>query len=528
MVLHGYTPLSRKPLLCFTYTWSKGMTLVEQQNPAVATLQRFVTTLYMRRLWRAACNVVLVGLFCSALPLLRWRYTQDSIIKLSGAEEITLTLTHCDLTFSAVSVNASGTFSPTLVASMGSSFDGSSLKRTGNVIDARRGHGSLVRCELILYYSQHHQLPRITIFESSLASGSSSCAFNETNTSACLQSTPQNRMDAPTIRGGDPSAPIRAMGLSVFGVQADVDIRGLRRDVLQVHLESGRVVLSSSAFIDATIRITTGDALVTTTQNIHVSLISSSPYFCFVAPYATVSNLTMNNATHEQNALLCASVCSTSEPEQHATLTAELASGVLHATVYDNYDLNSENSTVENGLPEMVAFLSDASSPFQLSEIPQFMLENAGGDGVVQLELTGIGQDVGKWLFFSNRALRYMPVWLLRALSLNIVGPRTARVRLRALSPGNCPHQYWHKDDAEILGPISRAIQNELTKAENLSGIVLLRPYLSHALLEYEPARLGAKWWSVKQFRMVDNPMMIALVCSGLVRLFTLNAHMLS
>jgi hypothetical protein len=196
--------------------------------------------------------------------------------------------------------------------------------------------------------------------------------------------------------------------------------------------------------------------------------------------------------------------------------------------VYDNYDLNSENSTVENGLPEMVAFLSDASSPFQLSEIPQFMLENAGGDGVVQLELTGIGQDVGKWLFFSNRALRYMPVWLLRALSLNIVGPRTARVRLRALSSGNCPHQYWHKDDTEILGPISRAIQNELTKAENLSGIVLLRPYLSHALLEYEPARLGAKWWSVKQFRMVDNPMMIALVCSGLVRLFTLNAHMLS
>ena len=38
-VLHGFTPLSKKPLLRFTYT-TEGMALVAKQPSAVATIQR--------------------------------------------------------------------------------------------------------------------------------------------------------------------------------------------------------------------------------------------------------------------------------------------------------------------------------------------------------------------------------------------------------------------------------------------------------------------------------------------------------
>ena len=144
-ILHGMTPLSKKPLLSFTYGLS-GMELVKEETPAIATLQRYAATLYMRCVWRTCCIIIVLVLSAAALPALRWRWIRsDERLHLSNANEITIMLSNCDLSFHAAP--ADDALVPYLRVRMGSAYDDSRFAvpvialcraaRTGSVVPCR-------------------------------------------------------------------------------------------------------------------------------------------------------------------------------------------------------------------------------------------------------------------------------------------------------------------------------------------------------------------------------------------------------
>ena len=123
---------------------------------------------------------------------------------------------------------------------------------------------------------------------------------------------------------------------------------------------------------------------------------------------------------------------------------------------------NGSALAVVGSVPTRTGFVGDARSSYSLRDGRDFLEERSGGDAAVWVRLLGPGQDLGLWMYATNAAYRFAPVWLFRSLSLGFVGPRSREVRVRAVGPRSCPYAPWRRGDAGLGADVDAALRAEL------------------------------------------------------------------
>ena len=160
--------------------------------------------------------------------------------------------------------------------------------------------------------------------------------------------------------------------------------------------------------------------------------------------------------------------------------------------------------------------LPDVRSPTLLSSASEWVQEELGTDSAVWVELMGPGQDIGRWFYSTNRAYRYIPVWLVHALSFGVVGPRSIQLYARAL-PTTCPMLPWKLSDVQTLGAVATVLRSDLGVSDQ--GVLLLRPYGEDDAVEFLRSTLHDVFVSTRR-GITHSPLISAVVCFGFVAAF--------
>jgi len=205
-----------------------------------------------------------------------------------------------------------------------------------------------------------------------------------------------------------------------------------------------------------------------------------------------------------------ASCRSTSSP----VLSSVVENGALHVSLSE-----TNGTSIWSHMPPNLDFLPDVRSPTLLAGAFDWVQEAPGTDTAVWVGLTGPGQDVGRWLYSTNRAYRYIPVWLVRALSLGVVSPRSVHLFARAI-PTECPRRAWHLDDIQTLGAVAMQLRSELGFTSD-QGVFLLQPYAQDGVIEFTVSALSNTFLATVH-KLRDSPLMTAVVVVGFVAAFVL------
>ena len=547
-VLHGHTFLSRVPLLKYTYEILPPRVVASpQQNKAMTTMEEYISGVRLRRLWRWMCAVFSIVFLGGAVFALGELLTLERDLPLSIADNIALSLTSCDLAFIAGRPEEAESWFPwfpfaenslsaprlPFVRTRMGRHDGSRLYKKNNRMTAARGASSAIRCELALYFDPAVRLPSITVDITTRGTrGDQECTSNATNatnhTTADTNQTCSVYDDIgrftkfeDNVRITSRADSLKIRSLQIAGDLALVDLPGLITNNADVFLVAGQVTFDELLFNDtANLRVSFGDVLASCRMDqLKINPTSHALARCFTAAHVETANETFSN-TSEVTAWLCSrnDNCEFSDARSIPVLAADVPNGALGVSLLGHNESRDRFSTWSE-MPSKIAMLPDVRSPTLLSGASEWVQEELGTDSAVWVELMGPGQDIGRWLYSTNRAYRYIPVWLVDALSLGVVGPRSIQLYARAL-PTTCPMLPWKLSDVQTLGAVATVLRSDLGVASaSDQGVLLLRPYGEDDAVEFLRSTLHDVFVS-KRRSITHSPLITAVVVVGFVAAF--------
>ena len=515
-------------------------------DEATAVMEEYISSLRLRQMWRwvcAACWLVLFGLMVHAGQSV-WTLERDEPLSLD--QDITLSLTSCDLTFvpglpvekewwlASVSnpllrffeleglVHRNPEQSLPLIRVKQGRRDGSRMKKTGNMVVAAREASSTIRCVLALHFDPSASLPATRIEIATRSSEEAQvCHQNATSSNqSCSAYDDFGRFSKlkDTVRITSRAPALKLASLQIVGDLAFVELKGLKTMVVDADLLAGQLVFENLRFNDtANLRVGYGDVVVSgDMEQLRINA-SQTLARCFVAPHMEMTNRTGTNAS-ETVAWLCSREknCGSADAP---VLISQVQQGALDISLVTGGNETGSNLAVWSKMPDRIEMLPDVRSSTLLAGASQWIQESAGTDSTVWVELTGPGQDIGRWLYSTNRAYRFIPIWLVRALSLGVVAPRSMTLLARALPP-ECPTRAWELGDVQTLGPVAALLRSELGVASD-QGVFLLQPYQHTGVVEFTSSALGNVYVSQVR-RLGDSPLMVAVIVMGFVAAFAL------
>jgi hypothetical protein len=541
LILHGGTPLSTVPLL--KYTYETPWRVIQSPEPAefLVVIQAYSAGVRLRRFWRALCAVCTFMLFSTTAYVLPTVFTLNRDVSLSLSNDMVFSLTSCDLTF--VSGPPTETIATRLLkvlfeqdmsdqirlpfvrVKMGR-HDGSQLRTPGqNMIVATRGSSSAFRCELFVHFDPATTLPATTVqIASRGAAAAQSCSVSEheNTTNQSCSAHDGIRRDFRTLE--DPvhvasiAETVNMTSLRIAGDMGLIELPGLSATAVDVELLAGQLVFRDILFATtANLSVVYGDALVSSQRMGHLRVDGSKTLAsCLAAPQLETAN---RSSTSGNASAMVAWLCSTETGcgfHSAPVLSSRVDQGLLSVSLLGRNESRRYQSA-QWQLPKSMAMLPDVRSPFLLAGASEWVQEDPGSDSIIRIELTGLGQEVGRWLYSTNRAFRFIPVWLVKVLSLGVVAPRDVHLFARVL-PSSCPDQAWGMDDTQTLGAVAGLLRSTLGVDKD-QGVLLLQPYDETERVEFDRRALGSSYRA--EIRSLGrSPLTIAVVAVGFVAAF--------